>query len=72
MAAYWLHNGYVTMGEEKMSKSVGNILAAHEAIAAHRGETVRAALLAAHYRAPWRSATSARERACIDGCIALS
>ena len=35
-----------------MSKSVGNILAAHEAIAAHRGETVRAALLAAHYRAP--------------------
>jgi len=52
MAAYWLHNGYVTMGEEKMSKSVGNILAAHEAIAAHRGETVRAALLAAHYRAP--------------------
>ena len=35
-----------------MSKSVGNILAAHEAIAEHRGETVRAALLAAHYRAP--------------------
>ena len=52
MAAYWLHNGYVTMGEEKMSKSLGNILAAHEAIAAHRGETVRTALLAAHYRAP--------------------
>ncbi|MGC6453372.1 MAG: cysteine--tRNA ligase [Candidatus Puniceispirillaceae bacterium] len=52
MAACWLHNGYVTMGEEKMSKSIGNILAAHEAIAEHRGETVRAALLAAHYRAP--------------------
>ena len=52
MAAYWLHNGYVTMGDEKMSKSLGNILAAHEAIAEHRGETVRAALLAAHYRAP--------------------
>jgi cysteinyl-tRNA synthetase len=52
MAAYWLHNGYVTMGEEKMSKSIGNILAAHEAIAEHRGETVRTALLAAHYRAP--------------------
>ena len=52
MAAYWLHNGYVTMGEEKMSKSLGNILAAHEAIAAHRGETVRTALLATHYRAP--------------------
>ncbi|MEC8538194.1 MAG: cysteine--tRNA ligase, partial [Pseudomonadota bacterium] len=52
MAAYWLHNGYVTMGEEKMSKSLGNILQAHEAIAAHRGETVRAGLLGAHYRAP--------------------
>ena len=52
MAAYWLHNGYVTMGEEKMSKSLGNILAAHKAIAEHRGGTVRAALLAAHYRAP--------------------
>ena len=52
MAAYWLHNGYVTMGDEKMSKSLGNILAAHEAIAEHRGETVRTALLAAHYRAP--------------------
>ena len=52
MAAYWLHNGYVTMGDEKMSKSLGNILQAHEAIAAHRGETVRVGLLAAHYRAP--------------------
>ena len=52
MAAYWLHNGYVTMGDEKMSKSLGNILQAHEAIAAHRGETVRAGLLGAHYRAP--------------------
>ncbi|MEC7437974.1 MAG: cysteine--tRNA ligase [Pseudomonadota bacterium] len=52
MAAYWLHNGYVTMGEEKMSKSLGNILQAHKAIVAHRGETVRAGLLGAHYRAP--------------------
>jgi len=52
MAAYWLHNGYVTMGDEKMSKSLGNMVFAHQAIAEHRGETVRAALLAAHYRAP--------------------
>ena len=52
MAKYWLHNGFVTMGEEKMSKSLGNLIMAGEAIAAHRGETVRAALLAAHYRAP--------------------
>jgi len=52
MAAYWLHNGYVTMGDEKMSKSLGNMVLAHQAISEHRGETVRAALLAAHYRAP--------------------
>jgi cysteinyl-tRNA synthetase len=47
-----MHNGFVTMGDEKMSKSLGNMIRAHEAITAHRGETVRAALLAAHYRAP--------------------
>ena len=52
MAKYWMHNGYVTMGDEKMSKSLGNILSAHDAIAAHRGETVRVGLLGAHYRAP--------------------
>ena len=52
MARVWMHNGFVTMGDEKMSKSLGNMIRAHEAITAHRGETVRAALLAAHYRAP--------------------
>ena len=52
MACVWMHNGFVTMGDEKMSKSLGNMIRAHEAITAHRGETVRAALLAAHYRAP--------------------
>jgi len=52
MAKYWLHNGFVTMGDEKMSKSLGNLVMACDAIAAHRGEVVRAALLAAHYRAP--------------------
>lgn len=52
MAKYWLHNGFVTMGDEKMSKSLGNLVTACDAIDAHRGETVRAALLASHYRAP--------------------
>ncbi len=52
MAKYWLHNGFVTMGDEKMSKSLGNLVTACDAITAHRGETVRAALLASHYRAP--------------------
>ncbi|MGB2461798.1 MAG: cysteine--tRNA ligase [Candidatus Puniceispirillaceae bacterium] len=52
MAKYWLHNGFVTMGDEKMSKSLGNLVMACDAIRTHRGETVRAGLLAAHYRAP--------------------
>ncbi len=52
MAKYWLHNGFVTMGDEKMSKSLGNLVMACDAIATHRGETVRAGLLTAHYRAP--------------------
>ena len=52
MAKYWLHNGFVTMGDKKMSKSLGNLVMACDAIRTHRGETVRAGLLAAHYRAP--------------------
>ena len=63
MAKYWMHNGFVTMGEEKMSKSLGNLVMATDAIAKHRGETVRAALLAAHYRAPAALPESAMEEA---------
>jgi cysteinyl-tRNA synthetase len=59
MAKYWLHNGFVTMGDEKMSKSLGNLVMACDAIRTHRGETVRAGLLAAHYRAPVALPTTA-------------
>ncbi len=52
MAKYWLHNGFVTMNDEKMSKSLGNIVTVNEAVSQYRGETLRAALLSAHYRAP--------------------
>jgi cysteinyl-tRNA synthetase len=52
MAKYWLHNGFVTMDDEKMSKSLGNIVTVDEAATQYRGETLRAALLGAHYRAP--------------------
>lgn len=63
MAKYWMHNGFVTMGDEKMSKSLGNLVMAADAIAKYRGETVRAALLAAHYRAPAALPESAMEEA---------
>jgi len=52
MAHYWLHNGFVTMNDEKMSKSLGNIILVIDAADQYRGETLRAALLSAHYRAP--------------------
>ena len=52
MAKYWLHNGFVTMNDEKMSKSLGNVITVAEATARYRPEVLRAALLSAHYRAP--------------------
>ena len=52
MANYWVHNGYVTVDGEKMSKSLGNFTTVRDALSKHRGEAVRYALLNAHYRAP--------------------
>ncbi|CAN7198141.1 cysteine--tRNA ligase [Phenylobacterium sp. LjRoot219] len=51
-ARWWLHNGFLNMGEEKMSKSLGNVALAHELIGSYPGEAIRWALLAGHYRAP--------------------
>ncbi len=52
LARVWLHNGFLTMDAEKMSKSVGNVLLAHELLQRWPGEVLRLALLSAHYRAP--------------------
>lgn len=49
---YWLHNGFLNMGSEKMSKSLGNIVLIHDLIDEHPPEAVRMALLSAHYRQP--------------------
>ncbi len=51
-AHYWLHNGFLTMGSEKMSKSLGNVLLIHDMIQEHPPEAVRLALLSAQYRQP--------------------
>jgi len=51
-ARFWLHNGFLNMGEEKMSKSVGNVALAHDLLKSYPGEAIRWALLAGHYRAP--------------------
>jgi cysteinyl-tRNA synthetase len=51
-ARYWMHNGFLTMDAEKMSKSLGNVRLVHELIEKFPGEVLRFALLSAHYRAP--------------------
>ena len=53
LARVWMHNGFLTMDSEKMSKSLGNIITARELLKqGWQGETLRWALLSAHYRAP--------------------
>jgi cysteinyl-tRNA synthetase len=51
-ARFWMHNGFLNMAEEKMSKSVGNVALAHELLKSWPGEALRWALLVGHYRAP--------------------
>jgi len=51
-ARYWLHNGFVNVDHEKMSKSLGNIVLVRDLLKLARGEAIRLALLNAHYRQP--------------------
>src|SRR5215210_4706543 len=70
LARYWVHNGFVDMGAEKMSKSLGNVITPAELLAqGHKGETLRLALLSAHYRSPlpWTDALLAQAKATLDG-----
>lgn len=48
----WMHNAYVDMDGEKMSKSLGNVKTVRELLEQYPGETLRFALLSAHYRSP--------------------
>lgn len=68
MAKYWLHNGFLTMGTDKMSKSLGNVQLVHELIEEFPGEVLRYALLTAHYRAPltWTRDLLAKTRRSLD------
>ena len=50
LANYWLHNGFVTFGTEKMSKSLGNVKKASSEIKSHGGNVVRMVLLSSPYR----------------------
>ena len=49
-AKYWMHNGFVTIDGEKMSKSLGNIILVKDLTEKYHGEVIRLALLSSHYR----------------------
>ena len=51
-ARYWMHNAYIDLDGEKMSKSLGNVRTVRDLLAHYPGEVLRFALLSAHYRSP--------------------
>jgi len=67
-ARYWLHNGFLSMDQTKMSKSLGNVLLVHELIKTIPGEVIRLALLGAHYKQPldWSAETLESARRMLD------
>ena len=67
-ANYWVHNGFVTMNKEKMSKSLGNIITISDAVKKYSGEVVRLTLLSAHYSQPldWNEDLLAAQKETIE------
>ena len=65
---YWVHNGFVTINKEKMSKSLGNIISITDAINKYSGQVVRLALLSAHYSQPldWNDKLLENQKSTID------
>ena len=52
IANIWMHNGFVNFGNEKMSKSLGNVILAKDAISKYGGNVIRLLILSTYYRAP--------------------
>ncbi|HWM26911.1 MAG TPA: cysteine--tRNA ligase [Woeseiaceae bacterium] len=67
-ARYWLHNGFLSFGSSKMSKSLGNVLLVHDLVRTVPGEVLRLALLNAHYRQPleWSDESIDTARSMLD------
>lgn len=49
---YWMHNGYLYLNNQKMSKSLGNIMKVRDICQKYKGEVIRYFILSAHYRSP--------------------
>ena len=65
---YWIHNGFVTINKEKMSKSLGNIISITDSVQKYSGQVVRLALLSAHYSQPldWNDKFLENQKLTID------
>jgi cysteinyl-tRNA synthetase len=68
MASYWMHNGFLQVEGEKMSKSLGNFFTIREVLAEWPGEAIRLAMLQTHYRQPinWTSTGLAEAKRTLD------
>ncbi len=62
-ARYWIHNGFVNINQEKMSKSLGNFLMIKDVIKVHHPDSIRLFLLSNHYRSPIDFSEKALEEA---------
>jgi cysteinyl-tRNA synthetase len=67
-ARFWLHNGFVNVNHEKMSKSLGNVLLVRKLLETLPGEVIRLVLLTGHYRQPldWTDDVAADARKKLD------
>ncbi len=67
-ARYWLHNGFLNVDSQKMSKSIGNVLLVHALLKTLPGEAIRLVLLTGHYRQPvdWTDEVVAEARKKLD------
>jgi len=64
-ANYWMHNGFIRIDDEKMSKSLGNFFTIRDVLESYSPEAVRYFLLSSHYRSPLNYSTDS-----LDGAIA--
>ena len=67
-AQTWMHNGYLMVEGEKMSKSLGNFITVRDLLNDHQGETIRLCMLMTHYRQPlnWTTAGLVQARNALD------
>jgi cysteinyl-tRNA synthetase len=68
LARYWVHNGFVIVEGEKMSKSLGNFFTVHDLLEEVPGEAIRLTLMTTHYRQPldFTRAALAQAKATLD------